>query len=442
MPLIDAMFPPGTRIRNTGTVRFDNPDRDLAYSRQYSLGYERQLGSTIGLSVDFIRSEQRKQYVLVDLNPATRSNGLATGTITRNTPLVGAPGEFAARVDTLENIGYIDYNTIQVSGTKRVSNGWSARLSYAFSRGRGNTATGQADTANSQVLGDFNQDLEYGPTAVDRPHILTVSASYDVPRTGGLKLSAVYSARSGTPFTLVDTTFDADRNGITANEYLPAGSYSGTGGEDAYDVDYEGGRNGARGPNYQRLDLRAGYRIRLGGGRTIDAFLDIFNADRRAELRQPDQRDNRRCWRIGGWLRRSCSSPRWSMEARRGRRRSICGSGSKRTRRFAAREPSLRRPATRTGRAAGRGFDSHEQGAADGRRPDEGRSPESHDERSDDGPTRARSAESFTRCATTRRAAPPPAPPRSPGAPESRRRPAPPPATRPRRPRTSADRAG
>src|SRR5262245_34791580 len=71
--LIDAMFPPGTRIRNTGTVRFDNPDRDLAYSRQYSLGYERQVSQNIGLSVDFIRSEQRNQYVLVDLNPATRS---------------------------------------------------------------------------------------------------------------------------------------------------------------------------------------------------------------------------------------------------------------------------------------------------------------------------------------------------------------------------------
>ena len=76
---IDALFPPGTTIRNTGTVRFDNPDRDLAWSRQYSLGYERQLGSYIGLSADYIRSEQRNQYVLIDLNPPTRAIPLATG---------------------------------------------------------------------------------------------------------------------------------------------------------------------------------------------------------------------------------------------------------------------------------------------------------------------------------------------------------------------------
>jgi hypothetical protein len=201
---------------------------------------------------------------------------VATSTLRRTNPLVGAVGDWAASVTTLVNEGYITYNTLQVSGTKRFAQGWQGRLSYAFSRGRGNTASGQADSALSQFLGDLNLDREVGPTAVDRPHILTISGSYDVPRTGGLKVSAVYSARSGTPFSLVDTRTDLDRNGSTANEYLAAGSYSGT-GEDAYTVDYKGGRNGARGPNYQRLDFRTGYRIRMANGRTMDAFLDVFN---------------------------------------------------------------------------------------------------------------------------------------------------------------------
>ena len=296
--LIDAQFPPGTQVRNGGTVRFDNPDRENAYSRQYSLGYERQVGGSLGVSVDFIRSEQRKQYVLMELNPIVRDTTLATGTNRRLTPLVGSVGDWAASVVTLVNEGYINYNTIQFSGTKRLSNGWSSRMSYAFSRGRGNVPTGQADTADSQFLGDLNQDLEYGPTSVDRPHIVTLSASYDVPRTGGLKVSAVYRARSGTPFTLRNTTFDHDRNGLTANEYLDAGTYTGA-GPDAnapnaipYTVDYKGGRAGARGPSFQQFDFRAGYRIRLAGGRTLDAFLDIFNLTNRANFANPagDQR--------------------------------------------------------------------------------------------------------------------------------------------------------
>jgi hypothetical protein len=283
---IDALFPPGARIRNGGTVRFDNPDRQNAYARQYSLGYERQVGQTASISVDFIRSEQRAQYILKELNPGVRDTGLATGRVTRTNPLIGTIGDWAASVVTLVNEGWINYNTVQVSGTKRLSRGWQGRVSYAFSRGRGNTATGQADTSPSQFLGDLNLDDNIGPTNVDRPHVLTLTGSYDVPRTGGLKLSAVYSARSGTPFSLIDTTFDADRNGNTGNEYLPPGSYS-VEGEHGYTVDYKGGRNGARGPNFQRVDLRAGYRIRIGGGRTVDAFLDVFNLTNEPNFANP-----------------------------------------------------------------------------------------------------------------------------------------------------------
>lgn len=274
---IDAAFPPGTNNRNTGTVRFDNPDRRLGFARQYSIGYERQVGTTLGVSVDYIRSEQRAQYVLQDLNPGIRDTTTATSTLRRTNPLVGEVGEFAARVDTLVNEGYINYDTVQVSATKRLSAGYSGRVSYAYSRGRGNVGTGQADTANSQFLDDLNLDNDIGPSNVDRPHILSVAGTYDVPRTGGLKVSGVFQARSGTPYSLVDSTTDLNQNGITVDEYLAAGTYSGL-GEDALTVDYKGGRNGARSPNYMSLDLRAGYQFRLGGDKTLNVFVDVFNA--------------------------------------------------------------------------------------------------------------------------------------------------------------------
>ena len=295
---LNQMFPPGTRVRNGGTVRFDNPDRINAYSRTYSLGYERQIGSTMSASVDYIRSEQRNQYLLMDLNPLVRRGTLATDPVSRTNPLVGTVGEWAAAVQTIEPAGEINYNSVQVSGTKRYSNGWLARISYAYSRGRGNLPTGQTDVADSQFLGDLNLDNEYGPTAVDRPHILTLTGSYDVPRTGGLKLSGVFRARSGTPISLRNTTFDHDSNGSTQNEYLAPGTYTGAAPDNAspnsipYTVEYAGGRAGGRGPGYAQFDLRAGYRLQLGGPRTLDLFLDIFNATNRANFANPsvDQR--------------------------------------------------------------------------------------------------------------------------------------------------------
>jgi hypothetical protein len=296
--LLNARFPPGTRVQNSGTVRFDNPDRINPYSRTYSIGYERQVGAMMGISVDFIRSEQRNQFVLMELNPLVRNGTLATNPVSRTNPLVGTVGEWVASVQTIEPVGEIDYTSVQVSGTKRYGNNWQARVSYAFSRGRGNLPTGQADVPDSQFLGDLNLDDEYGPTAVDRPHILTLTGSFDVPRTGGLKLSGVFRARSGTPISLRNTTFDHDSNGLTNNEYLAPGTYTGAAPDAAspnsipYTVEYAGGRAGARGPGYMQTDLRAGYRIQLGGGRTLDAFLDIFNLGNRANFANPsiDQR--------------------------------------------------------------------------------------------------------------------------------------------------------
>jgi hypothetical protein len=285
---IDAQFPPGSRIRNTGTVRFDNPDREVAWARQYSIGYERQLGSYLAVTVDYIRSEQRNQYALIDLNPPTRSAPtVAGGSVTRTNPLPPLqPGEFVGPVNTITNDGWIDYNTIQVSASKRLSRGFSARVSYAYSQGKGNTATGQAETVNSQLLGDLRLDNEIGPTNVDRPHILSINGTYDVPHTGGLKVSGVLRARSGTPFSITDQRFDPDQNGLLGNDYLPAGTYSGT-GDEVITVEYDGTRNGARGPNYMSLDLRAGYRIQLRGGRWIDAFVDVINATNEPNFSNP-----------------------------------------------------------------------------------------------------------------------------------------------------------
>lgn len=283
---IDAQFPPGTRQRNVGTVRFDNPDREVAWSRQYSIGYERQLGTNLAVTLDYIRSEQRNQYVLQDLNPGLRDTTLATSTLRRNSPLVGSVAEFAARVDTLVNEGFIDYNTLQVSLAKRYSHGVSARVSYAYSQGEGNTSTGQAEWAFSQEIDNLNLNNDIGPTNVDRPHIFTFSGSYDVPRTGGLKLSGVWQAMSGTPFSLINTTTDLNRNGILWDEYLPAGTYTGV-GEDAITVDYKGGRNGARGPNFMSVSFRAGYRFRLTNDRTFDAFVDVFNLSNEPNFANP-----------------------------------------------------------------------------------------------------------------------------------------------------------
>jgi TonB dependent receptor len=53
------------------------------------------------------------------------------------------------------------------------------------------------------------------------------------------------------------------------------------------DVESEGGRNGARGPGFLQVDMRLGYRARLGTRRTLDIFGEVFNVTDRANFTNP-----------------------------------------------------------------------------------------------------------------------------------------------------------
>ena len=170
--------------------------------------------------------------------------------------------------------------------TKRQRRGFRGRVSYAFSRGRGNVSTGQADVADSQVLGDLNLDRDEGPTNVDRPHILSVTGTYTSRTPAACELSGVYQRAPGTPFTLVDSTNDLrpqrpDPERVSAGRHL-----QGQRGRR-----HRGGLQGrpqrrAR-PGLRVVDVRAGYVFRLPGGRTLDAFVDMFNATNEPNFANP-----------------------------------------------------------------------------------------------------------------------------------------------------------
>jgi hypothetical protein len=90
---------------------------------------------------------------------------------------------------------------------------------------------------------------------------------------------------SGTPFTIHNSTFDVNQNGVLLDP-LPPGTYSGK-GENGITVENKGGRNGAYGPDFAQLDLRVAYRARLAEGRTVDFYGEVFNVTNRANFNNP-----------------------------------------------------------------------------------------------------------------------------------------------------------
>jgi hypothetical protein len=287
--LLNSLFPSGSRLPNSGTVNFDNPDRHLPFSRQASIGFEKSLAGNIAVSADYIHSEYRDLYMRQDLNPGLRDSTGRTAALRRFDP------RFPAAVLELVNLGYADYNALQASIHKRFSNHYQFRVSYTRSRADGIVgAAGATDTINTQTLDpvtramSLNLDQRFQLSDQDRPHILSIDGSVEVPHTRGLQLSGVWQYQSGTPFTINDSTTDPNRNGSFTDDPLAAGTYSGPASNpNSITVENAGGMNGARGPDYSILNLRAGYRIRIPGNRTLQAHFDLFNVTNRPNFNNP-----------------------------------------------------------------------------------------------------------------------------------------------------------
>ena len=290
---INALYPPGTVRRNSGTVVWDDPERTQPYFHQISAGYEREVLSGFSVSADYVRMMGRDMFLDPDLNIGSRINTTRTGTINFLDPFGVlnrslAPGE-APYVSVVRLIttkyGYTNYDALNLSVEKRYGNFWSVRGAYSLGYSRG-VATTQTGTPAFQVGTNLNLDRFEAPTDVDRRHNLAISGRMEVPKTRGVTLSGMLRMLSGTPFTIHDTNIDEDQNGVLFDP-LPAGTYSGTAPGSMQNVKYRGGRNGARGPGFMQLDLRAGYRARLGPRRTLDVFCDVLNVTNHANFVNP-----------------------------------------------------------------------------------------------------------------------------------------------------------
>ena len=282
-PVVDfnrlrAMFPEGSRVKNTGTVFLDSPDRVIPYTDQLTFGASRQLTGGLAASVDFVYALGSDQFMSREYNPGVRVDTTRTGRVER------VNSNFNGSVLVRENHGETEYKAVELQLDHHLGTTYQYRIAYTYSRSTGNTSGNGIPTSDFQYLHDMRLDENEGPTAWDRPHNFVFSGSWRIPHTGGLELATVTRYVSGDPFTIQDTNSDPNRNGILFDP-LPAGRYSGT-GDDAISVSNDGGRNGARGPDFFQMDLRVSYRLPVMGS-SIQLIGELFNVTNRANFANP-----------------------------------------------------------------------------------------------------------------------------------------------------------
>ena len=272
-------------------------DRRMGYLIGFSGGVQRQLSSTLAVTVDYVGNRGRDQTLRVDINEPRL---LPNGQIGRPGPAVFDPDgtliPAAARSTNFQRVLQYqtrpefntDYDALEFGLQRRLANRWSGRLAYTLGRGRDVNAstTGGGNIVEKRVNNDLDPRLDYGLGNTDNRHAFTSGANWDAWR--GLGIGATFRYYSGNP---VNETLGRDANGDRdgANFDRPV-----RGRDDLLlpivsEVDANGLaiRNGIEGVNKVLLDVRLQYEFRLAATQSLGFYWEIYNVLNRTNFGNP-----------------------------------------------------------------------------------------------------------------------------------------------------------
>ncbi len=178
---------------------------------QYSFEVQRSLSNDLVFKVGYINTRGRGLFQTVDGNPRSLCG---TGTATVPCPRVD-PTRGVIRLRG--NVASSDYNALQMSLDKRLSNNFSAGVNYTYSSFI-DTASETFNPSNAEVAvaqDSFNLEADRSRSSFDRPHRISGNFVYELPffksqkgfvgkLLGGFQINSFFTLQSGAPFTALN----------------------------------------------------------------------------------------------------------------------------------------------------------------------------------------------------------------------------------------------
>jgi hypothetical protein len=187
-----------------------NPDIRDPHSDEYSIGVDRELGRDLGAAVAYVHKSGADFIGWTEVGGQYReeTRTLPDGGVL---PVLALASSASARRFLLTNPDDygLTYNGLVTMVEKRLSHGWRAFGSYTYSRADGLQVSSGTSAAGEQLStltssGLFGQDPNdlhdaRGRMANDRPHMLRLMGSLEVPGTG-VVAAANFRHVSGKPW--------------------------------------------------------------------------------------------------------------------------------------------------------------------------------------------------------------------------------------------------
>src|SRR5262249_27984211 len=200
-------------VMNPPTRRATDPNRHDNYSRQMTVNLQQQLGASTALTIGYVGNWSR-------LNERTRPLNLID-------PATGKrPNPQFSQILFAESSGSATYNALQISMTRRLSNGLAFNVNYAYSRLMDDIVSPE----NPFVSGD----VEWAHGDREVPHNLSFNTLYELPFgagkrwgnrgggfaqvLGGWQVNGIVLAHSGRPYAVTLGAVTRSGTGWTTNQ--------------------------------------------------------------------------------------------------------------------------------------------------------------------------------------------------------------------------------
>jgi len=286
----------------------------LPYSQSWNLTLERQMRQNWIVTASYVGSKGTHLWGDFDNNPATYNSSL---TLAQNLQTINArrPRQQYQELDLLMAGLNQSYNSFQFSVERRISRGFSNKLSYTLSKNLDYLSSNAQITSNT-LWDPYNFFQFHGPSDFDRRHRFVDSVVYHVPDAGhamksryasavmgNWQVSGIITLETGSPFTVTSSN-NANATGATSTAKLvgPITIASGRHNEIAAYFNTSSfaqadpgtfgtlGRNSIYGPAYLNTDTAA-YRNFplhfLGDQGKLTFRAEFFNLFNRADLGNP-----------------------------------------------------------------------------------------------------------------------------------------------------------
>jgi hypothetical protein len=310
----------------------------LPYAQDWNLNVQRSLGADWLLQIGYVGTTGVRLPRFIEGNPPVFYPGVGVSTennvnqrrLYSGCTIANPNNCIYSSVGEIASLANSSYNALEASLRKRFSHGLSFLASYTWSHSIDDVSSFNITGSASQPVAgenDLAQDpfdlaAERGPSMFDARNRFVLSYQWSLPFLqhssewygkvlGNWQLNGIFTAMSGTPFTVFDsndvslqgqapeiTGFSANRPNVTGNpnsgprtpqEWFNVKAFQQL-QPDAlgrFEVFGDEGRNAVQGPGYVNWDFSAFKNIRLAESKELQFRGELFNLLNHTNFRLP-----------------------------------------------------------------------------------------------------------------------------------------------------------